>query len=63
MSNIQNKFLIFLIVLCYIPVLFLGLFDVDEGAFASTSLQLIKQNQYLIPTIGNELSLEKPILV
>ena len=32
MSTVQNKFLIFLIVLCYIPVLFLGLFDVDEGA-------------------------------
>ena len=62
MSTVQNKFLIFLIVLCYIPVLFLGLFDVDEGAFASTSLQMIKQNQYLIPTIGDELRLEKPIL-
>ena len=62
MSTVQNKFLIFLIVLCYIPVLFLGLFDVDEGAFASTSLQMIKQKQYLIPTIGNELRLEKPIL-
>ena len=62
MSIVQNKFLIFLIVLCYIPVLFLGLFDVDEGAFASTSLQMIKQKQYLIPTIGDELRLEKPIL-
>ena len=62
MSNIQNKFLIFLIVLCYIPVLFLGLFDVDEGAFATTSLQMIKQKQYLIPVIGDELRLEKPIL-
>ena len=62
MSNIQNKFLIFLIVLCYIPVLFLGLFDVDEGAFATTSLQMIKQKQYLIPLIGDELRLEKPIL-
>ena len=63
MSSIQNKFFIFLIVLCYIPVLFLGLFDVDEGAFASTSLQMIKQKQYLIPIIGDELRLEKPILV
>ena len=62
MSTVQNKFLIFLIVLCYIPVLFLGLFDVDEGAFASTSLQMIKQKQYLVPTIGDELRLEKPIL-
>ena len=62
MSNIQNKFLIFLIVLCYIPVLFLGLFDVDEGAFAATSLQMIKQKQYLIPVLGDELRLEKPIL-
>ena len=63
MSSIQNKFFIFLIVLCYIPILFLGLFDVDEGAFASTSLQMIKQKQYLIPIIGDELRLEKPILV
>ena len=62
MSNIQNKFLVFLIVLCYVPVLFLGLFDVDEGAFATTSLQMIKQKQYLIPLIGDELRLEKPIL-
>ena len=63
MSSIQNKFFIFLIVICYIPVLFLGLFDVDEGAFASTSLQMIKQKQYLLPIIGDELRLEKPILV
>ena len=42
MSNIQNKFLIFLIVLCYI--------------------QMIKQKQYLIPVLGDELRLEKPIL-
>jgi 4-amino-4-deoxy-L-arabinose transferase-like glycosyltransferase len=62
MSSIQNKLFIFLIVLCYIPILFLGLFDVDEGAFASTSLQMIKQKQYLIPIIGDELRLEKPIL-
>ena len=62
MSSIQNKFLIFLIILCYIPVLFLGLFDIDEGAFATTSLQMIKQKQYLIPVIGDELRLEKPIL-
>ena len=62
MSRIQNKLLIFLILFCYIPVLFLNLFDVDEGAFAASSLQMIKQNQYLIPFIGGELRLEKPIL-
>lgn len=48
--------------LCYLPALFLGLFDLDEGAFAATSLQMIKQNQYLVPYIGEELRLEKPIL-
>ena len=47
---------------CYLPVFFLGLFDLDEGAFAATSLQMIKQNQYLVPYIGEELRLEKPIL-
>lgn len=62
MSRIQNKLLIFLILFCYIPVLFLNLFDVDEGAFAASSLQMIKQNQYLIPFMGDELRLEKPIL-
>lgn len=44
------------------PLLFLGLFDLDEGAFASTSLQMIKENQFVIPMIGDELRLEKPIL-
>ena len=43
------------------PVFFLGLFDLDEGAFAATSLQMVKQNQYLLPYIGEELRLEKPI--
>ena len=40
----------------------LGIFDLDEGAFAATSLQMVKDGQYLIPYIGEELRLEKPIL-
>lgn len=48
--------------ICFIPFLFLGIFDLDEGAFAATSLQMIKDGQYLIPYIGEELRLEKPIL-
>ena len=42
-------------------MLFLGLTDYDEGAFASTSLQMIKDNQFFIPYLGEELRLEKPI--
>ena len=48
--------------ICFIPFLFLGIFDLDEGAFAATSLQMVKDGQYLIPYIGEELRLEKPIL-
>ena len=57
-----NKLSIFVLILLYIALLFLGLFDLDEGAFASTSLQMIKENQFVIPMIGDELRLEKPIL-
>ena len=49
-----NKLSIFVLILLYIPLLFLGLFDLDEGAFASTSLQMIKENQFVIPMIGDE---------
>ena len=56
-----NTLFIASVIICYLPVLFLGLFDLDEGAFAATSLQMIKQNQYLVPYIGEELRLEKPI--
>lgn len=57
-----HKICICVLIVCYLPVLFLGLFDLDEGAFAATSLQMIKQNQYILPYIGEELRLEKPIL-
>ena len=57
-----HKICICVLTVCYLPVLFLGLFDLDEGAFAATSLQMIKQNQYILPFIGEELRLEKPIL-
>ena len=57
-----NKLSIFVLILLFVPLLFLGLFDLDEGAFASTSLQMIKENQFVIPMIGDELRLEKPIL-
>ena len=57
-----HKICICVLTVCYLPVLFLGLFDLDEGAFAATSLQMIKQNQYILPYIGEELRLEKPIL-
>ena len=57
----QLNFLYALIAVAYIPMLFLGLTDYDEGAFASTSLQMIKDNQFFIPYLGEELRLEKPI--
>ena len=57
-----NKLSIFVLILLFVPLLFLGLFDLDEGAFASTSLQMIKENQFVIPMIGDELRLEKLIL-
>ena len=59
--NLHN-ILVFLLIALYVPVLFLGLFDLDEGAFAATSLQMIKDQQFLVPMIGDELRLEKPIL-
>ena len=59
--NVIN-FSILLLIALYIPVLFLGLFDLDEGAFAATSLQMIKEQQFLVPIIGDDLRLEKPIL-
>ena len=61
MNNNLNKIFIVIVMACYLPVFFLGLFDLDEGAFAATTLQMIKQNQYLLPYIGEELRLEKPI--
>ncbi len=57
----RNIFLLALFV-CFIPILFLGIFDLDEGAFAATSLQMLIDKQYFIPTIGDDLRLEKPIL-
>ena len=62
MNHNVNKLSIFVLILLFVPLLFLGLFDLDEGAFASTSLQMIKENQFVIPMIGDELRLEKPIL-
>ena len=59
--KLNNISIIFLTAL-YIPVLFLGLFDLDEGAFAATSLQMLKEQNFLIPIIGDEIRLEKPIL-
>ena len=61
MASYLNKFSILLMLGLYIPILFLGIFDLDEGAFASSSLQMLRDNQYLIPYLGDDLRLEKPI--
>ena len=58
----QLNFLYLLLLLAYIPMLFLGLTDYDEGAFAATSLQMLRDGQYFVPLLGEELRLEKPIL-
>ncbi len=56
-----DKFLVLALLTLYVPVFFLGIFDLDEGAFASSSLQMLRDNQFLIPYLGDELRLEKPI--
>ena len=43
----------------FIPILFLGIFDLDEGAFAATSLQMLIDKQYFIPTIGDDLKIRE----
>ena len=58
----QLNFLYLLLLIAYIPMLFLGLTDYDEGAFAATSLQMLRDGQYFVPLLGEELRLEKPIL-
>ena len=57
-----NNISILLLTALYVPMLFLGLFDLDEGAFAATSFQMLENNKFLVPMIGEELRLEKPVL-
>ena len=51
-----------IVLICFFPLLFLGLFDLDEGVFAATSMQMVIESEYLLPMIGDELRIEKPIL-
>ena len=62
MTGSLRNIALFILLICFIPILFLGIFDLDEGAFAATSLQMLIDKQYFIPTIGDDLRLEKPIL-
>ncbi len=62
MSALLKNIPIIILFICFLPILFLGLFDLDEGVFAATSLQMLIDKEYFIPTIGDELRLEKPIL-
>ena len=62
MTGSLRNIALFVLLICFIPILFLGIFDLDEGAFAATSLQMLIDKQYFIPTIGDDLRLEKPIL-
>ena len=60
--SLKNNFFYLVLFAAYIPLLFLGITDLDEGAFSSTSLQMLREKQFLIPYLGDELRLEKPIL-
>ena len=60
--SLKNNFFYLVLFAAYIPLLFLGITDLDEGAFSSTSLQMLREQQFLIPYLGDELRLEKPIL-
>ncbi len=60
--SLKNNLFYLVLFAAYIPLLFLGITDLDEGAFSSTSLQMLREKQFLIPYLGDELRLEKPIL-
>ncbi len=60
--SLKNNFFYLVLFAAYTPLLFLGITDLDEGAFSSTSLQMLREKQFLIPYLGDELRLEKPIL-
>ena len=62
MAGLLRNIGLIVLFIAFIPVLFLGIFDLDEGAFASTSIQMLIDEQYFIPTIGEDIRLEKPIL-
>ena len=62
MTGLFRNIVLLALFVCFVPILFLGIFDLDEGAFAATSLQMLIDKQYFIPTIGDDLRLEKPIL-
>ena len=62
MTGSLRNIALFALLICFFPILFLGIFDLDEGAFAATSLQMLIDQQYFIPVIGDDLRLEKPIL-
>ena len=61
MTGLLRNIGLIVLFIAFIPVLFLGIFDLDEGAFASTSFQMLIDEQYFIPTIGEDIRLEKPI--
>ena len=62
MDLLNKKFFLPLLFFLYISLLFLTLTDYDEGAFAATSLQMLRESQFFIPYLGDSLRLEKPIL-
>ena len=62
MDLLNKNFFLPLLFFLYISLLFLTLTDYDEGAFAATSLQMLRESQFFIPYLGDSLRLEKPIL-
>ena len=53
MTGLFRNIVLLALFICFFPILFLGIFDLDEGAFAATSLQMLIDEQYFIPTIGD----------
>ena len=41
MTGLLRNIGLIVLFVAFIPVLFLGIFDLDEGAFASTSIQML----------------------
>ena len=62
MDLLNKKYFLPLLLFLYTTILFLSLTDYDEGAFAATSLQMLRDSNFFIPYLGETIRLEKPIL-
>lgn len=53
----------FIIVSFYLPLGFVPLFDLDEGAFSEATREMLASGDYLTTYLGGELRFDKPILI